>query len=255
MEEEEQNSEEEELEEEQPEEDSEDEEEESTEEEGKEEDAPSTITIDGKEYTEDQVREMQKKSGQYDEILPDYTRKSQKVAEYEKGKEKGQEQPETLEKAPYENPEWKPKDMAELGRAIKMAEERGHKRALADLQKMESDRANAKQQVDDFVADIKKTDKDFDEDDFFQYAVKHKFPVDTVKDLEAVYSAYSETQAAAAEGEKRGRKGKAARSKDKVNVPKGGEKGDPNFDDIHAQGGSIHDRMEKGLERVTGKKR
>ena len=251
----EQNSEEEELDEEEPEEGSETEEEESTGEgdEGDEEETPQTVTIDGVKYTPDQVKEMQTKAKGYDALLPEFTTKSQRLAEFEKGG-KGVKGQETPEKAPYEDPNWQPKSLSEIGQAIVHAREAGKREVLAELESRETIAKEAKQQVDDFVADVKKSDKDFDEDDFFQYAVKHKFPINTVGDLRAVHSAYSDTQAALVAGEKKGRTGKDARSEDKVNVPKGGEEKSPNFDDIHAEGGSIFDRMEKGLKRVRGNK-
>ena len=234
-------------------EESEDEEKGSTDEEKGGGGAQQSVEIDGVKYTPDQAKELQTKAKGYDALLPDYTKKSQRLSELEGGdkdKDKTSKPPETLEKAPYEDPNWQPKSYAELGEALKLAEERGEKRAVAHLQKMQNQASEVKQEVDDFVDNVKKSDADFDEQDFFKYAVKHKFPLNTVSDLEAVLSSYNDFQEAAAKGEERGRKGKDARADDKVNKPDGGDEKSPSFSDIRTGSGSIVDKALEGLGRM-----
>ena len=121
---------------------------------------------------------------------------------------------------------------------------------MARLQEMQGQAEAVKQQVDDFVDEVKKSDPDFDDQDFFKYATKHKFPLKTVGDLQAVLSSYKDFQEAAAKGEERGRKGKDTRSGDRVNKPSGGDQKGPNLTDIRTGGGSIIDKAMEGLQRI-----
>jgi len=49
-----------------------------------EEVAPQEIEIEGRKYTVDELKELIQKARNYDHLLPDYTRKSQRLAELEK---------------------------------------------------------------------------------------------------------------------------------------------------------------------------
>lgn len=55
----------------------------------KEEGASQPVKIGDKEFTPEQLTELSKKAGQYDELLPEFTRKTQKLKELEDEKEDG----------------------------------------------------------------------------------------------------------------------------------------------------------------------
>lgn len=179
--------------------------------------ASQTIKVGDKEYTPDQLLEIEKKSRDYDALLPDYTRKSQRLAEIDS---KGQEKPEQPEEEPsYYDPNWVPKDYKELAQAIRTAEDRGEKRALAVLQGMETQRAEAKQQVDDFVEKMKDKDSVFDEQDYFDYIARHSLTINSLKDLDSAYSAYKEVRDAGGAP----KKGELKVRKDSVSAPGAGK--------------------------------
>ena len=81
------------------------------------EDASQPVKIGEKEYTPEQIAEIEKKASGYDTLLPDYTRKSQKLAEFEKG------QPEqTSPEEPFYRKEgWQPNILAQRGDAVLFA--------------------------------------------------------------------------------------------------------------------------------------
>jgi len=207
-------------------------------------DAPKSVKIGDKEYTSEQVADLEKKASGYDALLPEFTQKSQKLAEFEKASK-----PQEEDLPSYKREGWEPKTMPELAKAIEEAEERGMSRALGTLEARQAEATKVKQEVDDFVADIKKSDKEFDDQDFFSYAAKHKFPVKTLEDLRAVYSSYDELQKVADNSEEKGRKGKERR-RDKVNSSAGGKDEGINFTDIRVQGKSILDTAMDAFDRL-----
>ncbi len=214
--------------------------------EGKSGQEPEKYQIGDKEYTAEQIADLETRAGKYNDLLPEFTQKSQKLSELEKlaGGSKPDEN-----KAPYEDPNWKPKDYRELADAIKDASERGASKALAILQQKEQEQQETKTEMDNFFAGIKAKDKDFDEQDFSDFALRHHFPVKTVNDLQAVYSAYAELQKASELGTETGRKSRENRN-DKVNNPSGGSGKGPDYSDINASGGSIFDKAREALLRT-----
>jgi len=148
------------------------------------------IKIGEKEYTVDQLTKSLENSSKYDELLPEFTKKSQALAALLGGKDPEQEDlPSFLKKG------WKPGSFTELGEALKEATEWGEKQRQGkiDAQTLKSD--EAKKQVDSFVAEIKKSNKDFDDKDFFSYIERHKIGVKTPDDLKSTYSTYLEANA------------------------------------------------------------
>jgi len=76
-------------------------------EDSKGEEASQPVKIGDKEFTSEQLTELSKKAGQYDELLPEFTRKTQKLKELEEEKEDGEwEYPEEYysDKKPEEKP-------------------------------------------------------------------------------------------------------------------------------------------------------
>lgn len=210
----------------------------------------ANVKIGENEYTPEQLTEALKKASDYDNLLPDYTKKAQALAALSGAKpQEGQEDkdlPSFLKK------DWKPKTFEELGQAMKEAVELGAKRAEDALKAKETQAIENKQQVDGFVSEIKKIDKDFDEQDFFQYVVRHGFEkrVSNVEDLKPLYSMYAEANLDGKLAERRALANKMKRGSDSVSKP--GSTGaslpyDANA--IRAKGGNIFDAAREAFEK------
>jgi len=182
-----------------------------------------TIKVGDKEYTSDQLRDFEKKATDYDALLPEFTRKSQRLSELEKNNIKPNETKQE-DLPPFLKEDWVPEDYNELRKAIKMAGEWGANTALERLQAKETQMQEAKAQVDNFISGVKAKDKVFNEDDFYKFASKHKFPINTINDLQAVYSAYSDLHSSVKATEERLKAEKDKRDKDTV-AGKGGGTG------------------------------
>ncbi len=175
----------------------------------------TSVKIGDKEYTPEQLTGYIQKATDYDNLLPDYTKKSQALAALLGGK-----QPESQEDLPsFLKEGWKPKNFIELGAALKEAVEWGEKRSAKATETKTQQTKEAKEQTDNFVKEVLKSDKDFDQKEFFQYIVRHKIAVNTLDDLKAVYSTYSEANADGKMAERRVILGKVKRGKDSVSKP------------------------------------
>lgn len=190
--------------------------------EGGEDTPPETFKIGDKEYTAEQVKEMEKKAEAHDALLPEFTKKSQRVAELEKGTKKEDEPP---EEPWYLKKGWKPADYDDLQAALKDVRESGNKAAIKTVEQAEANKATAAKQLDDFVAEVKKGDKEFDEDDFFEFAQRHKFPITSLESLRSIYSSYKEVRDAGGEGAEKAKKDLLKRKGETISGPKGGGKG------------------------------
>ncbi len=154
--------------------------------------APQLIKVGDKFYTAEQIEEMRKDSTNYRELLPEFTRRSQKLSELEGGKGPKEQKPEEV---PFYLQEgWQPKSYEELQKALRLASEIGEKKAIAKLEEMQSRQEEAKTIVDNFVSETKKSDREFDEDDFFSYVQRHKIPIKEPSDLNSAYSQYKEVR-------------------------------------------------------------
>ena len=177
--------------------------------------APEPVKIGDKEYTPEQLTEYIKKATDYDALLPEFTKKSQALSALIGGKPN-----ESQEDLPsFLKPGWKPKDFTELGSALKEAVEWGEKRSLKASEDKSNQTIEAKKAVDTFVTEIRKSDKDFDDQEFFQYIERHKIKVDTIDDLKSVYSAYGEANADGKMAERRAILNKVKRAADSVSKP------------------------------------
>jgi len=177
--------------------------------------APENVKIGDKEYTVDQVTGFIKKATDYDALLPEFTKKSQALAALTGGKDLAEPQ----DLPSFLKPGWKPKDFTELGAALKEAVEWGEKRSQKATEKKSVQAQEAKQQVDAFVAEIQKSDKEFDDQEFFQYIERHHSRVDTVDDLKSEYSKYREANADGKMAERRVLLNKVKRGADSVSKP------------------------------------
>ena len=204
------------------------------------EDAPETFKVGDVEYTADQVKDFEKKAKDYEALLPDYTRKSQKLAEIDK---QGQE---TSHKSRFSDPNYKPKDYQEFYQDVKNEIE-AEKARETEARNQETQKV--KDQVDSFMAEIKSKDPNFNQKDFSAYAAKPGFRVDTLDDLKAVYERYQELNEAKKLGEESGRKGRHERA-DRVATGKSGES-KVDFSDIRTSGGGTLDKAMEAFNRLN----
>ena len=177
--------------------------------------AQEPVKIGEKEYTPKQLTEYIKKATDYDALLPEFTKKSQALAALTGGKtlDEPQDLPSFLK------PGWKPKDFTELGAALKEAVEWGEKRSQKATEDKSVQAEEAKEAVDAFIAEIRKSDKEFDDQEFFQYIGRHHITVDTVDDLKSAYSSYTEANADGKMAERRVLANKVKRATDSVSKP------------------------------------
>lgn len=118
---------------------------------------------DGRKVTAAELKE------EYQKLLPEFTRKSQKLAEYEKGGKKDINS--DLEKEPeWKNPDYIPKTYAEI---IELAKAE----AINELKRgVEEEQARTREitaQIDAEIAELKKLDPKLDENALFVHANKY----------------------------------------------------------------------------------
>jgi len=178
--------------------------------------APQTVKIGDKELTLDQVAELEKKASDYDALLPEFTKKSQRLSEFEK-LNKTEQNPDA-DKPFYMQKGWKPQTYEELQQALVLAEERGLKRAIDTIDGRETTKAEAKKQWDGFVDETTKADKSFDKNAFAQFVVRHNLPITGIDAMKSAYGVYKEVIDA-----KLGKGGKPAGQASPVGAPKGGQ--------------------------------
>lgn len=106
---------------------------------------------------------------------------------------------------------WAPKDMAEFQQGLRDIAQYGAKLAHQGIGEQQAAVAEAEKAVNDFVNEVKTVDKEFDENVFFGYAEKYKFPLNSVQDLHAVYHAFVDFNRGVRDAEARGAKGKEDR--------------------------------------------
>ena len=142
-------------------------------------------------------------------------------SELKKIKESSNESGEEL--PPYAKDDWNPKTAKDIADAIRIAEFRGEKKVLEKLQEIENEKKEAQEQVDSFVEEVKSQNKECNEKDFFSFAVKHNFPVNSIDDLKAIYSVYKDVGDSKEKIEKKTRDNVLKRKGDTVSQGKGGK--------------------------------
>lgn len=213
------------------------------------EDATPKVKIGENEYTPEELAQFIEKGKNYDKLLPDYTQKSQKLAEIEKSNKinKSEQEDDVPE---FAKEGWEPKSYSELQKAILWAKESGKQEALKTLEAQKEEVDKKKAEVDNFFSEVKKTDKDFDEKDFSEFVLKHTKDKDDVdiKDIKSFYSVYKDFGEARKIGEDAARKNKDSRT-EKVNSA-GGEGGSGvDFSDLRGKGNLI-DIARNALDRI-----
>lgn len=148
-------------------------------------------------------------------FLPDYTRKSQRIADIERGNERKVEDIQTPDKGPkWKNPDYVPENYAEVIEIAK-AEALAEWRSAGEK---ESQRVTAIQNaVDSQVKALKAADPKLDENALFQHANKYGF-----QDLKAAHTNMTDMRKAALEVEQRTVKNIKAREADPVGGGAGG---------------------------------
>lgn len=145
-------------------------------------------------------------------FLPDYTRKSQALAEIER--EKNINNPPKDEK-PWEKPDYVPKDYAEV---IEIAKAE----AVADMQKSAQEKVAHEQaiktQVEEELSGLKAKDPKLDENSLFQHANKYGF-----QSLTTAYQNMSDMKQTALNVEQRTVKNIKEREADPISTTPGGE--------------------------------
>ena len=207
------------------------------------------VKIGENEYSPEELTESLKKAKDYDALLPEFTVKSQMLSKLLGDSEKETKQ-EDLPSFLKEG--WKPKNFTELGVALKEAVEWGEKRNTAKQETATKEAEEAKQVVNGFYAEVRKTDKEFNQEDFGEYVKRHSIRIDTVDDLKSVYSTYREANIDGKAAERRALYNKANRAKDSVSKPAtGGEKLPFNPQEMRASGRGILDLAREGLQKLS----
>ena len=132
---------------------------------------------------------LQKGYESYQQILPEFTKRSQELADLKTG---GKPAPEDDTPA-FMKPGWIPQTYEELQEAIIEAAKHGAQEALRTIDAKSQTVQNAQDQVNTWVAGVMKVNPDFNEDDFFSYVNRHKFQIRVIEDLKSAYSSYAET--------------------------------------------------------------
>lgn len=151
-------------------------------------------------------------------FLPDYTRKSQKVAEYERG---GQHINKTDEDLPaWKRPDYVPQSYAEI---IEIAKQQAIEDLESSRKAEEARQSEIASKVDEQIADIKKDNPNLDESALFQHANKYHF-----SDLKLAYENMKEMKNAEVRTEQRVVKNLTKRKEDPVSgapSPSGSDSG------------------------------
>lgn len=166
--------------------------------------------------------ETKSKLKQYEDTFGPLPGEGQQAPQQQKGGDVPQDDseiPAALKKG------WAPKTMEEFQQGLKDVAQYGAKMARKQMQEeqqsTEQARKEAEEKVDNFVAEVKQADPEFDEKSFFKYANDNNFPLKSIQDLRAVYRAYVQLQRAQQTSSTKADKNKAKR-KAPVNKPGSG---------------------------------
>lgn len=154
---------------------------------------------DGRKVTAEEVKI------EYENLLKDYTQKSQKLSSYENiNKPKEEDVPE------WKRPDYVPKSYAEV---IEIAEQRALDRIKQERNEEDARTKEVAQLVDSQIAEIKKTDAALDESALFAHANKFGF-----RDLKSAHVNMQAIKQAAIDAEQRTLKNLKARGIDPISV-------------------------------------
>lgn len=151
-----------------------------------------------------------------DNFLPEFTRRSQRLKEYESPKGDANKQPE--QKNQWDDPNWQPKTWQEVFDAN---ERRAEAKQQASRAQDEQDRARLNAFWDSQIAEIRKTEPDLNEDILFTHAAKYKFA-----DLKGAYQNMKDLNLAVKSTERKVVQNMKARSAAAAPTGDGGHGGD-----------------------------
>ena len=153
-------------------------------------------------------------------FLPEFTRKSQALAEIERKKEKINS-PENDEPN-WKSPDYVPKDYAEV---IQLAKEEAIREITDTYQEEQNRIASIKASVENEVADLKKIDPKLDENALFTHANKYGF-----QDLKTAYSNMTDMKKAVIDTEQKTVKNLKNRESDPVSSGAAGHSPEEGYD-------------------------
>lgn len=142
---------------------------------------------------------------EYQNLLPEFTRKSQRLAELEKGA-----QPITTEQPAWKNPDYAPTTWAE---AIEIAKAEALKELTANATAAQAAEAQTRANVEAQLTEIKTTDPKVDENALFEHAVRYGF-----NDLKTAHSNFKAMRDVALTTEQRVLKNLQTRAADPIST-------------------------------------
>lgn len=151
---------------------------------------------DGRKVPADQVK------AEYENLLKDYTQKSQRLAEIERAKNPPTDVPE------WKKEDWVPKSYQEV---IELAKQEAIEDLRRQAQEEEAKSKEVMALVDSQISEIKKTDANLDENALFLHANKYGF-----RDLKAAHTNMQAIKQAALDAEQRTLKNVKSRGADPV---------------------------------------
>lgn len=214
-------------------------------------DATSKVKIGDAEYTTEELTKFIEKGKNYDNLLPDYTQKSQKLAEIEKEKIKNVDNNQDENVPKFMQKGWKPASYEELQEALVQSKELGIKEAVKILEDKQNQSKQLETQVNDFFAEIKSKDKDFNEQDFSNFVLKHSKDKEdvSVSDLKVFYSVFKDIGEAKKLGEENALKNKDGRN-EKINSNQGEGGSKIDLSDLRSSG-DLRDIARSAYERIN----
>lgn len=201
--------------------------------------APLFDLPDGRKVTAAELK------AEYDNLLPEFTRRSQRLAEYEKGPDRTPKEDikSTVDKPKWKDPDYVPGSYAEV---IEIATQEAERR-IQERASEEANRVRAiQEEVDNQIGELKKTDPKLDENALFTHANKYGFT-----DLRTAYANMKDMKQAIVTTEQKVVKNLQKREADPVSSAAGGStEADDGYDPREMS--QFHSAVEY-LARVKGK--
>lgn len=147
---------------------------------------------------------------EYENLLPEFTRKSQRLAELERGKD-----PNSPPEPEWKKPDYVPKDYAEV---IELAKKEAIEEITRSVQEEETRVKTIQDSVDTEINELKKVDPKLDENALFTHANKYGF-----RDLKTAYANMADMRKVVVETEQRTVKNLKNREEDPIAGKPGGE--------------------------------
>lgn len=202
---------------------------------------------DGRKLTADQVH------AEYNNLLPDYTRKSQELAKLTGKPNEQQGQPDPNDPlAKFKDPNYQPQSWAEVLEAAKLLVDNDLKAKDEATKKEQQEREAVSKQIDEAVAKIKETDKALDEEDMFTYAAEKAKKGVQYASVDALYDDYKAIRDARKQGMSEAHRNMQNRGARDVSVGAGSPSGGPAPIDLASlRGKSIVELAAEAAQRAS----